>query len=185
MENYTKRSFRNRAYIATANGILRLSIPLAKGKNERQAIREVQISYEEPWQQKHWTAICSAYGNAPFFEYYKDDLQPLFETKEASLFEYNKKILQTLFYVLDMHVDIQYSKAFLPIDKENAYDFRNKINPKANAYALDAQFKVVPYQQVFQEKTGFIPNLSILDLIFCKGPETMTILEASINEIVK
>ena len=92
-ENYVKRSYRNRAHIATANGPLRLSIPLEKGKNQRKPIREVRISYEENWQSKQWTAICSAYGNAPFFEYYVDDIQPLFKEKTTFLFEHNLSLI--------------------------------------------------------------------------------------------
>lgn len=181
-ENYVKRSFRNRAHIASANGLLRLSIPLAKGKNQQQNIRQVGISYEENWQQKQWTAICSAYGNAPFFEYYVDDFQPLFEEKSELLFEHNLKVLQAIFFVLDFKPPIQLSQSYLMDNYAGMEDFRNKITPKTFNLERDNNFKDIPYQQVFAEKNGFLPNLSILDLIFCKGPETLSILE---NSVVK
>ncbi|MEM1120569.1 MAG: WbqC family protein [Bacteroidota bacterium] len=179
-ENYLKRSFRNRAHIATANGLLRLSIPLAKGKNQQQNIREVSISYEENWQQKQWTAICSAYGNAPFFEYYIDDFRPLFEKCSIHLFEHNLKVLQTLFFVLDFKPSIQLSQSYLTDENyAGMVDFRNKITPKTIEQSQDENYQTIAYEQVFAEKNGFLPNLSILDLIFCKGPETLAILERS------
>jgi len=181
-ENYVKRSFRNRTHIAAANGLLRLSIPLEKGKNQQQPIREVRISYDEPWQNKQWTAICSAYGNSPFFEYYVDDFQPLFTQKTEFLFEHNLKVLQTLFFVLDIKPAIQLSQTFLKEDYEGIDDFRNKITPKTIGTNTDFTYQNKPYQQVFAEKTGYLPNLSILDLIFCKGPETIPILENSVKQ---
>ncbi len=179
-ENYVKRSFRNRTHIAAANSLLRLSIPLEKGKNQQQAIRDVRISYDENWQNKQWTAICSAYGNSPFFEYYVDDFQPLFEEKEEYLFEHNLKVLQTIFFVLDIKPTLEFSATYVKETPADIYDFRNKITPKTTTIAKDSNYQNIPYQQVFAEKTGYLPNLSILDLIFCKGPETIPILENSV-----
>ncbi len=179
-ENYVKRSFRNRTHIAAANSLLRLSIPLEKGKNQQQAIRDVRISYDENWQNKQWTAICSAYGNSPFFEYYVDDFQPLFEEKKEYLFEHNLKVLQTIFFVLDIKPTLEFSATYVKETPTDIYDFRNKITPKTATIAKDINYQNIPYQQVFAEKTGYLPNLSILDLIFCKGPETIPILENSV-----
>lgn len=179
-ENYVKRSFRNRTHIASANGLLRLSVPLAKGKNQQQSIREVSINYDENWQSNHWTAICSAYGNAPFFEYYIDDFQPLFEEPTEKLFDFNLKILNTLFFVLDIAPTIQLSESYVRDTPDGIIDFRNRINPKTTVDGADKNFQIIPYTQVFVEKNSFLPNLSILDLIFCKGPETVVILENSI-----
>ncbi len=179
-ENYVKRSFRNRMHIGAANGLLRLSIPLEKGKNQQQSIKEVRISYNENWQNKQWTAICSAYGNAPFFDYYVDDFQPLFEEKTEYLFEHNLKVLQTLFFVLDIQATLEFSTNYLKETPKEICDFRNKINPKTITTNTDTTYQNIPYQQLFAEKTGYLPNLSILDLIFCKGPETIPILENSV-----
>jgi len=159
---------------------LRLSIPLEKGKNQQQSIKEVRISYNENWQNKQWTAICSAYGNAPFFDYYVDDFQPLFEEKTEYLFEHNLKVLQTLFFVLDIQATLEFSTNYLKETPKEICDFRNKINPKTITTNTDTTYQNIPYQQLFAEKTGYLPNLSILDLIFCKGPETIPILENSV-----
>jgi len=179
-ENYIKRSFRNRMHIGAANGLLRLSIPLEKGKNQQQSIREVRISYDENWQNKQWTAICSAYGNSPFFEYYVDDFKPLFEEKTEFLFEHNLKVLQTIFFVLDIQPTLEFSTTYLKETANEICDSRNKINPKKIGANIDTTYQNIPYQQVFAEKSGYLPNLSILDLIFCKGPETIPILENSV-----
>lgn len=179
-ENYVKRSFRNRMHIAAANGLLRLSIPLEKGKNQQQPIREVRISYEENWQNKQWTAICSAYGNAPFFEYYADDFQPFFEEQTEFLFEHNLKILEAIFFALDYKPTLEFSTNYQKNTSNTICDFRNKITPKTIGTTMDVTYKNIAYQQVFAEKTGYLPNLSILDLIFCKGPETISILENSV-----
>ena len=114
-ENYVKRSYRNRMHIATANGLLRLSIPLEKGKNQQLNIKKVKISYQENWQKKHWTAICSAYGNAPFFDYYIDDFRPLFEERSIFLFEHNWKVLRILFEMLDISSPIELSLSLIHI----------------------------------------------------------------------
>ena len=88
-ENYRKGTYRNRSHIASANGLLRLTIPLQKGKNQQQNIRTVRIAYNQPWQAQHWTSIQSAYGNSPFFEFYADELQPFFKKKETFLWDWN------------------------------------------------------------------------------------------------
>ena len=181
-EHYIKRSFRNRSYIASANGKLRLTIPLERGKNQQKPIREVRISYEENWQMKHWRAIYSAYGNAPFFEYYEEEIRPLYEEKMDFLFDYNLKYLNTIFSILAIRPTIQLSQQFLPFDEPHVEDFRNKINPRITTQQNDATHPKLFYPQVFMEKTGFLPNLSILDLIFCTGPEVLSILQYSKND---
>jgi hypothetical protein len=92
-ENYQKGSFRNRCHIAGPNGMQRLSVPLEKGKHQKTPIREVRISYTEPWQRLHWRAIKTAYGNAPFFEHYETELAVFFEKKYPFLFDLNQEIL--------------------------------------------------------------------------------------------
>ena len=178
-ENYGKGSYRNRMHIASANGLLRLSVPLEKGKNQQGAIRDIKISYEEPWQNKHWTAIQSAYGNAPYFEYYAADLLPFFKKKEMFLFDYNVAILQHLCQLIGISSGLVFSEAYVKTPPPPIVDCRNSLSPKANKQQIDPHFKIVPYPQVFQEKTGFLPKLSILDLLFCQGPESILILQQS------
>ena len=179
-ENYRKGSYRNRMHIASANGLLRLSIPLIKGKNEKQGIREVRISYEEPWQNKHWTAIQSAYGNSPYFDDYSPIFHRFFKEKKTYLFDLNLAILTELLELLDINPSIQFTETYAKDTINGLIDWRQCISPKPNKSCADSAYKTVPYPQVFMEKTGFLPNLSILDLIFCQGPETVFTLQRSV-----
>ncbi len=179
-ENYLKSSYRNRCYIAGPNGQHRLSIPLKKGKNERQKIQEVEIAFNEPWPHQHWQAIQSAYGNAPFFEFYADYFQPIYKQPPPLLFAFNQKLFNTLLKLIPVPAKIDYTDSYredLPAGIDN---WRHEILPKKLGAENDAFFKPHPYPQVFQEKHGFLANLSILDLLFCTGPQTIEYLEKSI-----
>ncbi len=173
-EHYSKRSYRNRAQIAGANGINLLSIPLKKGKNEQQPIRETRIAWFENWARKHWLAIRSAYGNAPYFDYYSDELQPFFEKKYEFLFDWNYDLLLTLQRLLQIEQPPELSQSYLKEVSEGVTDLRNCISPKSKS--ISTSFVPKPYPQVFMEKNGFLPNLSILDLLFCTGPEAVMYL---------
>jgi len=179
-ENYTKRSYRNRCHIAGANGMLRLSIPLEKGKNQQTPIQEVRISYEEPWQAQHWQSIQSAYGNAPFFEYYADYIRPFFEQRYEFLFAWNEALLQQLLEILQLPQP-ECSPTFWQTPPTDIKDFRNIITPKDSGSTQDAQFQPQPYVQVFADKHGFMPNLSIVDLLFCTGPEAPMLVQNSVK----
>lgn len=176
-ENYSKGSYRNRCHIIGANGVLALSIPLEKGKNQQTPIRNVQISYRDNWQKVHWQSIQSAYGNAPFFEFYADDLKVHFEEQKEFLFDFNLGLIQTILELMGMDNScISFSDEFI---KNPPNDFRNGISPKINKQIEDPHFEAVPYAQVFLEKHGFLENVSVLDLLFCAGPEGIGILEGS------
>lgn len=177
-ENYRKGTYRNRCHIASANGLLRLSIPLKKGKNEQQAITEVEISYSEPWQSVHWHSIRSAYGNAPFFDFYAADLQPFFESKPSHLFEWNLDLLKFVLEQIGLDDNLALTSTFQKETPPEIMDLRNRILPKKSRPNNQKAFSHVPYPQVFVEKNGFMPNLSILDLLFCKGPESILVLES-------
>ena len=179
-EHYNKRSYRNRAHIASANGLLRLSIPLEKGKNEQQSIRNVRIAYYDNWPTAHWQAIQSAYGNAPFFEFYADDLKRLYQKKHTFLFDFNFELIQFFITQLSIEANIAYTETYRKDLPVNVKDFRTTISPKAkHHFSNDLQFESIKYAQVFEEKHGFLANLSILDALFCMGPSTIMHLEAS------
>jgi hypothetical protein len=179
-EHYQKGSYRNRLQIAAANGPLRLSIPLVKGKHRQQNIREVRIAHHELWPQQHWQSIQSAYGNAPFFEHYSDILQPFFSKKYTFLFDFNLELLQSLLSLIGLPTPFKLTSEYLPEVPSTTTDYRSLISPKKDPIQTDPTFKNVKYVQVFEEKHGFLPNLSILDVLFCKGPETIILLEQSI-----
>lgn len=173
-ENYQKGSYRNRCHIATANGLLRLSIPLEKGKNNQTTIKEVKIHKDTNWQIQHWRAIKSAYGNAPYFEYYADELLPFFEKKYNYLFDWNLDLLNCIMELFMMPNTLQFTDEYQVDLNENITDFRNVISPKSLESTL---FQSISYQQLFTEKHGFIPELSILDVLFCKGPEAVLVID--------
>jgi hypothetical protein len=178
-ENYSKGSYRNRCHLASSAGLLRLSLPLAGGKNQQQPIREVKLKYDEPWQSQHWTAIKSAYGKSPFFEHYEYQFLPIFQKKYLYLWEWNWDLLQVILDIISLEKNIQLTDQFEKEPIDGIVDFRNKISPKENNKEEDLDFKQAKYVQVFEAENGFLPNLSILDLIFCAGPEAVIYLQRS------
>ncbi|GAB5555176.1 MAG: WbqC family protein [Saprospiraceae bacterium] len=175
-EHYQKNSFRNRAHIATANGLQRLSIPLKKGKNESMSIQTVEISYDENWQKQHWGAITAAYRRSPYFEYYADDLEMLFQQEIKHLFDWNLKLLKFLYEAWQVPTNWQLTTEYLKEPSDGNQDLRNQIRPKTIADFAAKKLPPKSYPQVFQEKHDFIPNLSSLDLLFCTGPEGLAYL---------
>lgn len=170
-EHYQKGGLRNRCFIAGPNGIQRLSIPLVKGKHQQTPIREVRISYDERWQQQHWRSIQASYGNAPFFEHYADEFKQFYVRKWEFLFDYNLEI-QTLILKnkLGWSGEFMIQEDYSPPGKwPEGRDLRNGT----------IQFKQQPYAQVFQERHGFLPNLSVLDLLFCCGKNGAEVLSKS------
>jgi len=181
-ENYQKGSYRNRCHLLGANGVQRLSIPLAKGKNNQQPIQQVALTYHEPWHRQHWQSIQSAYGNSPFFAYYADALAPHFLTKQyAHLWDFNLALLTTVFGFLHWaDKTIQPTTAYAQDLPPSTVDIRNTLPPAT--FSEGSTGTIFPaYPQVFGEKHGFIPNLSILDLIFCQGPQSNLYL-SSVSE---
>jgi hypothetical protein len=165
-EPYKKMTFRNRCVIIGSNGLINLSVPVEKGRNQRIPYAEVKIAYQENWQLQHWRTIVSCYNRSPYFEYYADKLAPLFQTQFEYLFQLNMAALEKITGIL---------KAEMPeIVKgipENTLDFRDRWLPKN----YDNQF-VIKYDQLFQDRIGFKPNVSILDLLFIEGPNCKNLL---------
>lgn len=182
MENYTKGSFRNRTQVITANGLLCLSIPLVKGKHQQKDIRAVQIDYSQDWQQVHWRSIRTAYGRAPYFDYYAESLIQFYEKKYDLLFDFCIDLQNFILNALKLEPALQFTDAFHAEYGEEFLDFRNKIKPKnyVNAAEWDEHFQSTYYPQVFEDRHGFVSNLSILDLLFCTGPEAIIYLQQSI-----
>lgn len=172
-ENYLKQSYRNRCIIAGANGPLPLSVPIVKPDTLKCLTKDIRISDHGNWRHLHWNAIVSAYNSTPFFEYYEDDFAPFYEKKYEFLFDFNEELRMLICQLLDIQPQIQYTTSF-EADVEN--DFR-WISPKQDI--ADPSFPLKPYYQVFQDKHGFLPNLSIIDLLFNTGNEGILILRDS------
>ena len=183
-ESYLKQSYRNRAVILAANGSLQLSIPVADGPRAKGPIKDLQLSYDQPWQLMHWRGISSAYNSSPFFEFYADDLAPFFHHKKWKyLFDFNLEIQNAILKAINLDVTIKPTLDYYPQEEtpETMDDFRYVIHPKPQKQEADPHFFPTPYTQVFSEKWGFVPNLSILDLLFSEGPETISHLRSCIR----
>jgi WbqC-like protein family len=174
-EHYQKGSYRNRCHIANSTGMQSLSVPLSKGKNSKQPIREVQISYDLDWQKQHWQSLQTAYGSAPYWEYYAPIFERIFSQKYQFLFEYNMEILKTLFKILKLNnsIDVSLSTTYEKTYDASVQDIRNTITPRTNPIYN------IQYAQLFQDRLDFLPNMSILDLIFCTGPRSVEILKSA------
>ncbi len=166
-EHYQKQTYRNRCHIASPNGVLPLTIPVEK-TGEKCFTRDMIISKHSDWQTLHWRAIMTAYNSTPFFEFYEDDLRPFYEKEWKFLFDFNTEIQCKILELLDVEVDINFTTEYQS-EYTDALDFRNAITPRHPS--ADAVFSPKPYYQVFEQKFGFLSNLSIIDLLFNMGNE--------------
>ena len=172
-EAYQKMSFRNRTVICGSNGLINLSVPIENGRNQKLPFKDVKISYQENWQLSHWRSIASCYGKSPFFYYYQDELQKLFYKKHSFLFDLNLNILDWLKVVIKLpaQIIIAEENPVIPGDIEIA-NMTNKWLPKN----FQSDLAAIKYSQVFEDKIGFQPNVSILDMLFNTGVEISNLL---------
>ena len=187
---YQKLKRYDHCVIATANGLQALTVPVEVG-GKKEEVREVRISDHNQWRRVHWNALQSAYSESPFFEYYADDIRPFFEQKYEFLIDFNEAIRQKMCELIDIEASVSYSSGFMVhgsgfkvhgsgfmvhgswfrVQGSGFKDFREVIHAKHPQD--DPEFQPRSYWQVFQHRYGFQPNLSILDLLFCMGPESV------------
>ncbi len=169
-EHFPKQTFRNRATVASPNGALNLFIPVIKGSKFHTKIKDVQISYDFKWQRLHWMSLQTCYRNSAYFEYYEDELAGFYHKETKYLFDYNLEILAWLFKQIKQTPDFAFTSAY---HKELSpdLDFRNAAGFKTENFQ---NFK--PYFQVFDDRNGFIPNMSFVDLLFSQGPQAKSYL---------
>ena len=194
-ESFQKQTYRNRCIIATTNGPQSLTVPVERGQGDQ--IRSLRISDHGNWRHLHWNALKSAYGESPFFDYYQDDIRPFFEQRWDYLFDFNEAIREKMCELLDIQPKVGLTKEFTvyglqftddysaaqeglasvstvnckPSTVNNIIDYRSAIRPKHPE--PDPDFTPRRYYQVYEQKHGFLPNLSILDLLFNMGPESI------------
>jgi hypothetical protein len=173
-DKYTKQTYRNRCRINGANKIENLIIPTRKALLASNKSRIIEIDHQQKWKNKHWRAIQSAYGKAPFFEYYGQEIQDVFNKTTASLFVFSQRLLTKCLEILEMDVTLEFDAENSDYDKNGVYDARNRITPKTESMN-DKIYAPEKYFQVFGN--NFVPNLSIIDLIFCEGPQASSILK--------
>lgn len=167
-DSYQKQTFRNRCYIYAANGKLGLHIPINFTQHNRQMTKEVLIDNSVSWKKNHWKSIESAYKTSPFFEFYEDDIKPLFEKYHKFLLDYNLECIEKINSCLELNLNYKFTT-----------EYEKKINDNDFRFLVDKSKKKIetsPYIQVFKIKYGYLSNLSILDLLFNLGPESTSYL---------
>lgn len=205
-EHYQKMSFRNRCQITGAGGLINLSVPLEKGRDQKTLLKDVRISDRGDWQAQHWKTILSCYSRSPWFEFYRDELEGLYRKPFHFLLDWNLTCFEWSLRVLQMPVSFalteEYHKKY---EEGNWTDWRGKLLPKFREVGVLSQDPAgniqrpgtpepdpagstrqpaepmsatpVKYRQVFEERIGFLPNLSILDLLFCEGKNARVLLK--------
>lgn len=167
-ESFPKQTYRNRANIFGANGKLSLIIPISH--NGKREYKDIEISYREDWQNLHWKSIKTAYQSSPYFEFYEDKLRKIFEIKEKNLLDFNLKALEIIIQVLKTEKAYSLNKEYIKNPEE--ISFREKFSAKN-----PSEFEMEEYYQTFSDRLGFLKDLSILDLICNKGPESLTYIK--------
>lgn len=167
-DSYQKQTYRNRCLIATTNGVQALTVPVTI--EHAGGTETIRISDHGNWRHQHWQALCSAYGDSPFFQYYEDDLRPFFTGKWEFLRDFNEAIRQQMCIMLDIQPKVMLTPHYQKGDDlTDCDDYREVIRPK---HPLpDPDFSPQRYYQVYERKHGFLPNMSILDLLCNMGPE--------------
>jgi len=171
--HYIKQTFRNRCVIVSANGPLTLSIPIEKPSTTKCLTKDIRISEHGNWRHIHWNAILSAYRSTPFFDYYEDDFRPFYEKKQAFLFDFNESLRIMICELIDIYPKVAYSSFFQRDLSPETMDLRESIHPKKDHMQKD----IKPYDQVQMFKFGFIPYVSIIDLLFNMGSESVFYLQ--------
>ncbi|MDX2045416.1 MAG: WbqC family protein [Chitinophagaceae bacterium] len=171
-DEYKKMSFRNRSIIPSANGLIHLSVPVEGGRQQNKPMKDVRIFNGEKWQLRHWRAITSAYNRSPWFEFYEDGLAGFYNTQYEFLFDWNIELFHWIVEGLGLTCTVETISALPPI--EDLKDIRNTIRPATYVNVNPSEYPV--YSQVFVNKIGFQPNVSIIDLLFCEGRNAKKIL---------
>lgn len=173
-EPWRKMSFRNRCVVAGSNGPINLSIPVLEGREQKKPMKEVIVDNRKPWQSQHFKTIISCYNRSPWFSFFEPELSRLYRQPVELLSDWNKTCFEWVTGKLGLAMDVKYSE-YVPGDQpaEEVVDWRNKLTPKS----MQTDFpNPVKYHQVFEERIGFIPHLSVLDLLFCEGKNARRIL---------
>lgn len=171
-ESYQKQSYRNRCLIYSAGGVHALQIPVCHDNIRSGSIRDIRIDYSREWLHQHRIAIISAYRSSPFFEYYWDGIDAILQARHEKLFDLNMALTRHIAAEMELRCEIRPTDSF--VKDAGPLDYRSRIHPKSKENPI---FEAKPYYQIFSQKSGFIGNLSILDLLFHEGPQSTDFLK--------
>jgi len=169
-EHFPKQTYRNRANIYTPDGLLAITVPVIKGAKNHTKVKDVKISYDFRWQQIQWSTLQTCYRRSAYFEFYEDELIKFYEKRFDYLFDYNEQYFQFILKAMKLKIDYDYTESYQPAYTE-LDDYRENINPKS-----ELAYENKSYFQVFEDRHGFIKNLSIVDLLFNQGPYSVNYL---------
>ncbi len=169
---FVKQTYRNRALIAAESGAQALTIPVVHDGG-KVAMRDVRVSEHGNWRHQHWNAIVSAYRKSPFFEYYADDFARFYEERDGFLMDFNLRLHAVVCELLGLERGVRFLSDGASELLEEQFDMRNIAEPKVLVSMSEC---CQPYYQVFAGRNGFIPSLSIIDLLFNTGPEGLLVL---------
>lgn len=169
-EHFPKQTYRNRANIYSPDGVLALVVPVIKGSKNHTKVKDVKISYDFMWQRLHWQSLQACYRRSAYFEFYEDDFAPFYEKQITYLFDYNQELLNLLLKLTKIKTELNFTDEY-QAEYPNLHDFRFSIHPKK-----ESEIQQKPYFQVFEDRQGFMKNLSIIDLLFNQGPQTINYL---------
>ncbi|QEM10368.1 WbqC family protein [Mucilaginibacter rubeus] len=169
-EHFPKQTYRNRANIYSPDGVLALVVPVIKGSKNHTKVKDVKISYDFMWQRLHWQSLQACYRRSAYFEFYEDDFAPFYEKQITYLFDYNQELLNLLLKLTKIKTELNFTDEY-QAEYPNLHDFRFSIHPKK-----ESEMQQKPYFQVFEDRQGFMKNLSIIDLLFNQGPQTINYL---------
>ncbi len=174
-ETYPKQTFRNRCQIATSSGLLNLTVPVRRVNGNHTKTGDIAIDNSLNWQQLHWRSIITAYNNTPYFLYYRDLFEPFYTNRQESLLTLNTNLIKTLLNILNFkHIEISNTSNYE--SKQSDFDFRNSFNSKKQP--IQSITTAMPrYMQAFETQHGYLPDLSIIDLLFNVGPEAADYLK--------
>ena len=174
-EYFAKQSYRNRCYLRGANKVELLTIPVIDG-NKKQVIKDVKIDYSQRWETTHWRTIKAAYGKSPFFEFFADYFQAIYQKKPAFLWDLNYEFLTLCLKLMKQNKTIRQTNFYQKEANKGVFDARLLINAK-KGFEVNPFYQSMAYQQNFGNE--FEPNLSIMDLLFCRGNQSLEILKKS------